>query len=128
MLCALTRQELLQKMDWTCWVSDQSSTIKVLITTSKDNLIIDTSKLSFAKLVKDVTKLAPAISPETREKELQNYIAVSQSSTGKATIYQKTRMFPSEHMLEIMAACHGLTYVKNELIGKPFIYFPITQR
>lgn len=80
------------------------------------NIVLARDKLSFAKLIRDTTKLAQNIDPAAREQEIQNYIRV-ESKSQINTLFSKTKMFPSEQLLEIMAACHSLTFVKNSLIG-----------
>jgi len=72
--------------------------------------------LSFTKLISDPQKLTANISEERREAEMKNYM-LTEASMGKNSVYKKSQMFPSEQMLEIMATCHSLTMVEEDLIG-----------
>lgn len=113
-LCALTKLVLSLKKVWIFSESDPSFSIPVGFRNCVFILcLIARGKLSFAKLVKDVIKLSPKVEQNDRTKALQNYIALDNE-----TLYSKTRMFPSEQLLEIMASCHSLTYVKDSMIGK----------
>lgn len=72
------------------------------------------NKLSFAKLVKDSPKLSHKIDAGVRNTALQNYISLE-----KNNLYSITKLLPSEQLLEIMATCHSLTFVKDSMIGDP---------
>ena len=49
--------------------------------------------------------------------ELTNYMSVEGANSEKGSIYKNTGLLPSEQLLEIMAVCHSLTYVKETMIG-----------
>lgn len=73
------------------------------------------------KIVNELEKLIPNMIPSTRALELLNYTNLEVKRERAGSIYEKTGLFPSEQLLENMAVCHSLTYVKGSMIGTIFI-------
>jgi len=46
-------------------------------------------------------------------------MSIENRKSERGSIYEKTHLFPSEQLLEIMAVCHSLTFVKDKMIGDP---------
>jgi len=80
----------------------------------------NTNKLNFTKLIQETSKLSPPpMDSRRRTIELTNYMSVEGANSEKGSIYKNTGLLPSEQLLEIMAVCHSLTYVKETMIGDP---------
>jgi len=74
--------------------------------------------LKFSKLIQETEQLNKKLDQTNRNIELANYVSIEKKSD-RGSIYEKTHLFPSEQLLEIMAVCHSLTFVKDKMIGDP---------
>jgi len=84
----------------------------------------NTSKLSFSRIVlaKDFEKLSPNIDSNKREAELKLHAEMHKTYSGRS-IYDHTKLLPSEQMLESMATCHSITVVNGNTIGIRLLSF-----
>jgi cation-transporting ATPase 13A2 len=69
-------------------------------------------------MVKDIKTLGTEINEVVRKSSLSDLMSLEKNPERKS-IYVKTGLVPSEQLLEIMAVCHSLTRVNNEMIGDP---------